>query len=181
MEYKKGCIVLSNTKGEFIGSAIRFISKSKFSHSFVTMPPILEIPMCAEDSSLGVDMLRFDTGYLQDTNESIEVWEVNIPDDAKDAGLLAVLNELEQGYGYSEFPWFIWRWLNGIFGRDIKAQDNWSQKNSVCSGLVRDRYIANSGLSNLFDGFGRNSVWPEDISQIMRSRPDLFTLVFSNF
>ena len=181
MDYGKGCIVLANTKKSFLSTIIRFFSRSRFSHTFVTMPSIVGVPMCAEDSSAGVDILRFDTGYLQNPSESIEIWQLSISDQAKDAGLLAVVNELEQGYAYASLPWFGWRWFNGLFGKDISNQNNWSLKNDVCSGLVRDRYMVGAGIGSLLAKFGKNSVWPEDISQVMNARPDLFVKVFSNF
>lgn len=182
-----GHIVLASTSGDFVASAIRFFTgpkvftPSRYSHAFVTMPPLLGVPMCAEDSSAGVDMLRFDTGYLQNPAETVEVWQLNIPQASKDAGLQAVIGKLEQSYGYLEIPWFIWRWLNRLVGRDIKHQDNWSQTDSVCSGLVRNQYIENNGLKAFWAAYGQNSVCPQDLRDIMVTRPDLFTMIYSNF
>jgi hypothetical protein len=175
-----GHIVLTHTKGNLVDWIIRFVTRSKFNHAFVIMPSILDVPMCAEDSGLGVDMLRFDTNYLNDPNEQIEVWQVNIADVFKMNGLKEVINVLEQGYGYLELPWFAWRSLCALFGKDIKSQDNWSQKNSVCSGLVRNRYISGCGLSYLFKAFGKNSVNPQDISDIAHNNSNIFTKIYSN-
>lgn len=174
-----GNIVLANTKSGFVPATIRFFTKSKFSHSLITAPDLIGIPMCIESASSGVDMLRFDTGYQNNSGVDYEVWEVNIPDSAKDAGLQAAINKLETKYGYLEIPWFIWRWLNGLFGKDIKNQDNWCQNGTICSQLC-ELNLEGGGLTGLFAGYGKGSVHPGDLRQIMTAHPEFFKLTFSN-
>lgn len=171
-----GHIVLASTKGEFVPSAIEWFTDSKFSHSFITMPDMLNIPMCIEAASGGVDFTRFDTGYVSNPSQSYEVWEVLVADNVKDTALTSMLNELEIGYGYLHYPWFIWRKICSIFGKDIKNQNNWDQKGMICSQLCV-AYMTDCGLSDVLSGYGQGAVAPQDLKNIFLAHPDKFKLV----
>ena len=90
-----GHIVLSDTKTGFIPNAIKWFTRSNFSHSFVIMPNILSIPMCIEAAESGVDFTRFDTGYVSNNNEGYQIWSIKIDQKIKEAALVSLLNELE--------------------------------------------------------------------------------------
>lgn len=175
MEY--GNLILANTKKGFIQQAIKWFTKSQFSHSFVTMPDILDIPMCIEACEGGVDMCRFDKGYVNDTNQAYEVWALNISQDIKDQALKQIMNDLETGYGFLEYPWFIWRRLNLLVGKDIKAHNNWNSSGIICSQLCV-AYLTACGLAYLFDGYGKGSIAPQDLQNIFIAYPELFTKTF---
>jgi hypothetical protein len=177
MEY--GRIVLANTKKGLVPAAIRFFTKSKFSHSLITVPDLIDVPMCIEAAEYGIDTLRFDTGYLQNPDVEIEIWEVHLPKDQIDAGIKAALDKLETGYGYLELPWFAWRWLNAVFGKDIKHQDNWCKNGTICSQLC-ELYLNETKRNDLFDDFGKGSVSPSDLRAVMVANPEYFTKRFSN-
>src|SRR5450631_881617 len=110
MEY--GNIVLATSKSSFVSKCIRWFTKSNFSHSFITMPDVLGIPMCIEASEGGVDTCRFDSNYVNNTDEAYEVWTLNLSQDIKDQALKSIVNDLETGYGFLEYPFFMWRRLN---------------------------------------------------------------------
>ena len=175
-----GQIVLANTKSGFNHQLLRFFMGVNLTHSLVTVPDLAGLPMCMEAASNGVDATRFDTSYLQNARVQIEIWEVNISDEVKDAGIQAVINKLEVNYGYLELPWFAWRWLNKLFGKDIKNQNNWSQNGEICSQLVQV-YLTGCGLEQLFERYGNCAVHPGDLRNIMQANPKYFTKVFSNF
>lgn len=175
-----GQIVLACSKSGFISSAIRFFTKSKFSHSLITAPEMVGLPMCIEAAENGVSVIRFDEAYTQNTGESIEIWDVLIPNEVKDRGLVPTMDKLEKSYGFLELPWFIWRWMNGLVKRDIKAQNNWSHNGTICSQLCRV-YLTNAGIGFLFEGYGKGSVAPQDISVIMNANPKFFKRIYSNF
>ena len=178
MEY--GHIVLASTKSGVVPSAIKFITKSQYSHSFITAPTIVGLPMCVEAAESGIDMIRFDDAYTQNAAENIEIWEVLISDEMKDKGLVAVFDKLETSYGFLELPWFVWRWMNRLVGRDIKSQNNWSKNGTICSQLCRI-YLTATGLGSLFEGYGKGAVAPQDLSVVMNANPQLFKKVYSNF
>jgi hypothetical protein len=167
-----GQIVLAGSKSGFVPRAIKFLTKSKFSHSLITAPDMVKLPMCVEAAENGVSVIRFDQAYTQNSSENIEIWEVLVSNEAKDNGLTHAFDKLEKGYGFLELPWFIWRAMNKLVGRDIKSQNNWS-RNRI--------YLVNTGLGKLFDMYGRGAVAPQDISDVMNANPKYFKKVFSNF
>lgn len=176
MEY--GYICFAYSKNEWIAKAIAWFTKSKWSHSFVTMPPILGREMAMEASASGVAMTPFDIAYRNNPNQTYEAYRFNIDPEQIDLSLLKCMNELETSYGYLEYPWFIWRSFNKLFGRDIKNQNNWSKQGTVCSGLVR-QFIENSGHKELFTGFGIDSANAQDVYEIVKANLNLFQLVES--
>jgi hypothetical protein len=174
-----GDIVLANNKTNWISQCIKWFTGSRFSHSFVTMPDILDIPMCMEASEGGVDMARFDTKYLDNQNEGIEVWSINVSQDAKDTAIKYILSDLEIGYGFLQYPWFMWRRICLIFGKDIRSQNNWNSDGMICSQLCVT-YLRALGLSKVLEGYGSGSIAPQDLQDIFKAHPDKFTLASSS-
>lgn len=171
-----GNIVLASTKGEFIPNAIKWFTGSVFSHSFVTTPDILETPMCIEACNHGVDFTRFDKGYSDNLAQGYEVWNLKIDQKIKDEAVVQILNDLELGYGFLQYPWFMWRRLCLLFGKDIKKQNNWNQDGMICSQLCV-AYLKACGLGVLFMDYGNGSIAPQDLQNIMKAHPELFDLV----
>jgi hypothetical protein len=168
-----GNIVLATSKSSFVSKGIRWFTNSQFSHSFVTMPDTLGIPMCIEAAEGGVDTCRFDTNYANNLDETYEVWTLNLPQDVKDKAIQSIMNDLETGYGFLEYPWFMWRRLNSLFGKDIKSQNNWNQSGMICSQLCV-AYLKACGLSYILQGYGQGSIAPQDLSVIFQAHPELF-------
>jgi hypothetical protein len=181
-----GYVVLAATKGEWAADGIEWFTGSRFSHSFVTVPPQAGLEMCIEASGKGIDEVPFDSQYRQNPTQSYLVYQVNLPKEVIDQAIDYVLETLEQSYAYLAYPWFIWRFLLWkIFKKDIKAKNNWYTKEYVCSGLVRlyldsppvRAYLETNGMQPLFNGFGQGSVTPEDLYAIYNSNPNLFKLI----
>ena len=173
-----GQIVLATNTVGFFPAAIRLFTGSKFSHSLVLTPPILDIPMGIEAVEGGVDSVRFDKNYINDTTQGYEIWEIKIDLSIKDAAIKTVLSELQTPYGYLEYLFFLWRRINYWLGRDIKSQDNWFSKGIICSQLCVD-YLNACGLSQVLNGYGKGSICPQDLQDIMIAHPELFEKVES--
>lgn len=173
-----GNICLATSRTSFLSKMIRWFTRSSFSHSFVTMPDVLGVPMCIEASEGGVDMARMDLNYTSNADEALEVWELSAPLDAKNKAVQSVLSDLEITYGILEYPWFIWRRICGLFGKDIRSRDNWNQGGMICSQLCV-AYLSACGLSSIFAGYGKGSVAPQDLREIMLAHPELFKLTSS--
>ena len=171
-----GHIVLAFTIDNFDGKIIKFFTRSKWSHSFITIPDILGRPMCLEAADSGVSALAFDYGYKNDPVENYNKWNVKLPKEVKDYAISECLNDLQTKYGYLELPWFGWRaFLLWAFNKDIKSENNWCQKGTICSELCV-KYLTLCGLGYLFKDFGNGSVSPQDIENIMLAHPELFEL-----
>lgn len=177
MEY--GYVCFAYTKNKWYDWAIAKATKSKWSHSFITCPPMLGKEMVLEAADGGVEATGFDLSYRTNPDVAYEVYRLKVSQDFKDASILNRMKELEVSYGFLEYPWFIWRYINAFFGRDIKSHNNWCQNGTeVCSQFLRE-YIEDCNLSSLFSGFGKGSVAPQDIYNVVLARPDLFELVES--
>lgn len=174
MEY--GFVCFSYSKNEWIAKAIAWFTKSQWSHSFITVPNILGHEMAMEAAGKGVSMVLFDLAYRNNPNQAYEIYRFNITQDYKDYAILESMDLLETSYGLLEYPWFIWRYLNKAVGRDIKSYNNWSNKGTVCSELVR-LYAQAAGYGHLFDGLGIASASAQDVYEIVLSHPELFELI----
>lgn len=173
-----GNIVLASTKGEFVPNAIKWFTGSVFSHSLVTTPDILNTPMCIEASSRGVDFTRFDNSYINNENQGYEIWKVKIDQKIKNKATVFILNDLEIGYGFLQFSYFIFRKICLFFGKDIKSWNNWSKSGMICSELCVS-YLTACGLKDIFTGYGIGSIAPQDLQNIFKSRPDIFEKIQS--
>lgn len=173
-----GHVVLASTKGEFVPNAIKWFTGSVFSHSLITTPDILGVPMCVEAGSSGVDFTRFDNTYENSPNQAFEVWEVLVPQDVKDAAIRELLSKLEIVYGFLEYPYFIWRRICRFFGKDIKSQNNFILQGMICSQLCVS-YLKLCGLSHVFEGYGEGSIAPQDLQDIFSKNPLLFKKSYS--
>jgi hypothetical protein len=171
-----GYIAFSYTKNELTAKLIAKITQSKWSHSFIIVPPMLGKEMVMEAASNGISMATFQENYRDNPNESYEVYRFNAPQGKIDKSILNCMEKLERPYPYMELLWFVWRRINKVFGRDIKNQNNWFTNGVVCSGLVR-KFIEGSGFKKLFKGFGIDAVAPEDAYEIVIANPKLFELI----
>lgn len=171
-----GSIVLANTKNQFFPSVIKWVTRSKWSHSLFTIPPCCGREMAIEATVTGVSCVPFDQHYRLNGGKGYRIYQVRLSPEIIDAAISQRLDDLEEFYGYCDLPWFIWRALNWLFGRDIKNQDNWAYRYKICSQLVVD-YLTGCGLGHIFDGYGRNSICPQDLQEIMDAHPEYFELV----
>lgn len=174
MEY--GYVCVSNSKKEFQAKVIKFVTRSKWSHSFITVPNMLDVEMALESASSGVSMCSFDKHYRTDDGQGYRVYRFKADQGSKDKSIVSLLTELQTGYGFLELPWFAWRAICAWLKCDIRAQDNWSQAGTICSELVA-QYITNAGYPQLFTSFGKGSVNAQDIFEICESHPEIFELV----
>ena len=174
-----GHIVLADTKSGFIPSGIKWMTNSQFSHSFVTTPDVFKVPMCIESAEGGVDFTRFDTSYQNNLAEGYEVWNIKIDQNIKDAAIVSILADLEIGYGFLEFFYFIARKICSVFGKDIKSKNNWFAKDGMICSQLCVAYLNACGLSGVLIGYGQGSVAPQDLQNIFMAHPELFEKVES--
>lgn len=172
-----GYVGFSYSKNIWYDKIIAKITKSKWSHSFITVPSILGREMVMESVAGGICMIPFDFAYRTNENQNYELYRFNISQDKIDQSIMQCLNTLESSYGFLEYPWFLWRSICKLFGKDIKKQNNWSPQGTVCSGLTR-YFIENAG-ENLFNDYGIDSANAQDIYEVVLAHPELFELIES--
>lgn len=171
-----GHICVANSKKELFPRLIKWVTRSQFSHSFIIAPSMLGKEMVIEAADSGVAMCSFDDHYRNDPDQGYRVYRFRADPALKDQAMITLFTELQTRYGYLELPWFAWRALNLLFGRDIRHQDNWSQDGTICSELAA-QYISMSGFPQFLSGFGRGSVNAQDIFEICEAHPEVFELV----
>jgi len=171
-----GYICFAYSKNEWIAKAIAWFMRSQWSHSFITIPPVIDNEMAMEAAGSGTQTILFDKGYRNNKNQKYEIYQVNYSKDKINKSIDSCLKKLEMPYGYLEYPWFIWRFICKSFGKDISGQNNWSTKDEVCSGLV-ESFLSRLPCYNLFAKFGKNSICPQDIYEIVKANPHIFRLI----
>lgn len=171
-----GHIVLADNKTNWFSKLIKLITRSEWSHSLVMVPPICGVDLAIEAKNTGVNGVAFDKAYRTNRKRGYKVFRVNIDPTVKEQAIAECLQELQTGYGFLELPWFAWRSISAFFGKDIRSQDNWSQAGIICSELCV-MYLSKCGLDRLFEGFGKGSIHPEDLENIMLAHPAIFELI----
>lgn len=171
-----GSIVLANSKKELVPQIIKFVTRSNWSHSLFIIPACCDKEMGIEAASNGISCVPFKKSYRQDINQGFRVYKLKLQEDIKKKAIATCLDDLESCYGYLDLPWFIWRALNKLFGKDIKKQNNWVNKNLICSQFCV-KYLTECGLGDLFIDYGNNSICCQDLQEIMDSRLDLFEVI----
>jgi hypothetical protein len=151
------------------------VSGSQWSHAFITIPPIVGREMVLEAVHSGVSASPFDREYKGNPKVKYEVYRFNGNPSKIDSAISKCMNRLETSYGFLEYIFLLWRFINGWFGRDIRSHNNWCQQGTICSGLVRT-FIEESGF-DLFSKFGKDAVTPGDVYAIVKAHPELFQLV----
>jgi hypothetical protein len=175
MDY--GHVCFAYTQGKWYDWCIAKMTGSQWSHSFLTCPPILGEEMVMEADNGGVSICSFDSHYRQDATQTYQIFRLKTDQDLKDFSIKNRIKELEVSYGFLEYPWFMWRTLNKLFGRDIKSQNNWCQNGTeVCSQLLRE-YIEDCIGTTIFAAYGKGSMAPQDIYNIVLMCPSLFELI----
>lgn len=171
-----GHVVLANSKTGFVAQSIKKFTKSEFSHSLVTTPNVLNVPMCIEAAEGGVDFTRFDVSYIHNPSQGYEIWNIKIDQSIKDTAIISILSDLEIAYGFLQYPYFMWRRLCLLFGKDIKSKSNWFAQGMICSQLCV-AYLNACGLGKIFIGYGKGSIAPQDLQDIFKAHPELFELI----
>ena len=133
--------------------------------------------MVLEAISSGVSASPFDISYQNNPNIIYEVYQFNCDQNQMDSSISQCMNRLETAYGFLEYIFLIYRYINEWLGRNIQSQNNWCQQGTICSGLVR-QFIEGSGYP-LFQGFGRDNVTPQDVYNTVKANPKLFQLIKS--
>lgn len=170
-----GHIVISSNMKDWDAQVIKFFTGSYFSHALLTVN-VLDRLVALEATGKGTSAVPFDIGYESNDGEDYVMFSVNIPQEVKDVAISKCLDDLEKTYGYLELPWFAWRAVCKLFGKDIRSKDNWSQAGIICSEYASN-YLKSCGLQDLFKDFGQGSISAQDVYEICKAHPEVFTEV----
>jgi len=198
MEYKleRGDVGFSDYVGKsgvfrFIAKAIRYFTRSKWSHTFqITLEDDTQGLFVTEAAEYGVGIHSF-ANYEVPGKYKYEIWRVMAPIDALNSGITRVLSLDGKSYGYTQLIGFMFVWLvRKLTGRKV---NNPIGGGRVCSELVlagmQSTFEWWSKLSsdpaveevrNKFKAMDRDTTSPEDIYEVFKAYPQCFVLVVSN-
>lgn len=174
---RHGMIGFGGKRSGFYPNAVRFFTKSKWSHCFVVIPQVLG-ELSVIEADLKVQIVPFQKEYVEKNADYYEVWE---PIYATDSDVYRATTDIfiknaGEIYGFLQIPWFAWRAFMRIFG--VKLRRNWFKDGEICSELLWS-YLMELGpkYRNAFSILTEDECSPEDIYEIVLSRPDLFQFV----
>ena len=169
MELKTGMIFLSGGE-ELVQKAIKFFTRSKFSHSFVIMPGPGGVLSALETTSTIVSF----SPVSNKANEKnyIEVW---LPSRVDELWLAKTYYDYSgKWYGYLSYTWFLYLWFCRLFGYEPKKMWEWCNSGVTCTELTCT-YLSRI-YPELFAGKDLNTLAPEELKEIMKASGE-FTLL----
>jgi hypothetical protein len=198
MNYKleRGDVGFSDYVGKsgifrFISKAIRYFTKSKWSHVFqISLKDEAQGLFVTEATEYGVGIHTFDK-YKTPGKYKYEIWRVMASEDAIESGITRVVSLDGKSYGYLQLIGFICVWLvrkltgkkvnNPIGGGRVCSElvlagmqsvfDWWCQKSTdPIVKEVRDKFMA----------MDRDTTSPEDIYEVFIAYPQCFVQAASN-
>lgn len=174
---RPGDIGLSAKRTGWYPAAVRFFTRSKYSHVFIVMPEYLG-EMQILESNLEVGLRGFTAEYIEKNADAYRIYRPIKANESEIYRACAQTFAQCNGnvYGFLQIPWFAARSICAIFG--ITLTRNWFPWGQICS-EVPDIFldILNKEYKNAFSEFGENETSPEDIAKVIESRPDLFQFV----
>lgn len=172
-DIKPGMIGLSGGNS-FIQKAIRFFTKSDFSHSF----PIVNGPCNIISSFETTSTITTSNPLINKLQEPdwLEIWELVATSEDKNKALQDTFIEYsEEMYGHLSYIWFIYRWVCRLFKKEPKTVWKWAAGGVTCTELTC-YYISrlNPTFAKLLEGKDLSAQSPEELIHIMESNPKLF-------
>ncbi len=162
----------------FYSRAVRFFTKSKWSHCFFLSEDYLGHRMVFE-SDLKAQLVPFEKEYLEG---QVDAYRIYRPKRARgnqitDACKYCFWVTAGETYGFLSIPWFALRetiyWITGK-----KLWKNFRTEGSICSESLL-LYIHGLGeeYSEAVKHLTRDETSPEDIYKVVMARPDLFEFI----
>lgn len=159
---------------KFVGNIIRWLSKSKYSHTFLwiwndnTLGPVVYE---AADNGVTVNFADPE-GYLDPKKYLVNVFMPLAPPTAIDEGLFKVRRYNGYMYGYLQLVGFAFVYIWLFVTR--KRVNNPITGGIICSELVIIYLKAVFPNEGWIQKMNRNTTAPEDIYEFIEKRPDLF-------
>lgn len=174
---KPGDIGLSNKRKGWYPAAVRFFTRSKFSHVFIVGHEFYN-ELTVIEADLKVQVVPFKKEYIEKNADAYKIYRPKLASQKEIYKALAKTYQSAAGetYGFMQIPWFAVRSILGKFG--IKLSHNWFPIGQICSetpvGYLKDLgqpyAVASINLTP-------NETSPEDIAKIILAREDLFEFI----
>jgi hypothetical protein len=175
---KAGDIAFSHpAKLGFYSKAVRFLTKSRWSHCFF-MPYNYLGYLVVMEADLKVQLVPFETEYVK---KEVDCYEIFRPTKATEMDVISAskkcfLDNAGKTYGFLEIPWHALRAIAAWVG--IKLENNPIETGEICNELLY-AYLFNLGgeYARAISALKSGDSNPEEIYKIVLDRPDLFEFV----
>ncbi len=162
----------------FYSRAVRFFTKSLWSHCFVLADDYYGESAVLE-SDLKTQLVPFNKEYIEKEEDAYEIYSpVKASPEARSvAAEYTYFSTAGQTYGFLQIPWFAVRSiLHKLFKRTLL--ENWFPAGVICSELLIVYLKALGGeYAEAFGHLKDNETSPEDIYKIVIQRKDLFSFI----
>ena len=170
----RGCIgfVDMGRSNTFFGWGIRFVTASKWSHSFVVIDEetVLEANKRVEETPLSF--------YRNHPNASYELYRIVKADPDRVTRAIGHICRVYTGneYGYLQIPFFLFRAVYRWLGKQYESK-TWTA-GTICSELV---YVYQELVADWFVGvdssIDSDTCSPQDLYEIVKANPDCYQLI----
>lgn len=175
---RPGDIGFGGKRKGFYPKAVRWFTASRWSHCFVVMPQYLD-ELSVLEADLKVQLVPFQKEYVEKNADYYEIWRPKGITKSEIWRACADLYRSDAGeiYGFLQILWFAFRQGLGKLGIRVGGR-NWFPSGEICSEThwgYLSRLPREIGRQTRL--MGEDECSPEDLYQMVRSRPDLFELV----
>ena len=179
MDVQQGDIAFSGKRAwNWYSASVKYITGSKWSHSFILVGSVND-ELSVMEADLDVTVVSWQQQYVVANNDYYQVYRPikASQEDIQRATKYCYDNYAEEVYGFMQIPWFVYRiYAKKWFG--INAKKNWSSQGMFCSELTFDYlYQLGGEYRDLLKDFTSETASPQDLDDLVISRPDLFQFV----
>lgn len=174
---RPGDIGLGAKRKGFYPSAVRWFTKSKYSHVFLICHEYYE-QLQVFEVDLKVQTVPFNKEYVEKNDDSYVIYRPIRATESEIYNAAKLVHNTRAGglYGFLQIPWFAVRSILQKVGIHLKR--NWFPSNDICSEMPLIYLKAlNKEYAGAFFLLTENETSPQDIAKIVESRPDLFEFV----
>ena len=159
---------------EWIQNAIKWFTKSDWSHSFTLMMHAGNLSVL-ETTVKYVHCITIEEKMKDD--DYIAVWEpVCDPQQMNDASDRLYMKYIDMLYGYESYFWFMYRGLIRLFGKDTTKMWRIVHNRITCTELTTEGLHDTNDLKDLFPN-DLNTYAPEELFGVIQANPTRFKWV----
>lgn len=178
MDIQTGDIVFSGRRSGFYPNAVRFFTQSKWSHCFFIMGMVAD-ELAVLEADMHCQVVPFHREYEIKNDDYYEIYRpIKVSnEEIKDVSNNTYIQFSGEIYGFLQPLWFAFDSICKKIG--INSGRQWFPNGIVCSGVLAAFLLElNSNYKEAFKEYETiNRVNPEELYQIVKTRPDLFEYI----
>ncbi len=174
-------LLVNDTKWNLFSYAQHVTSGKPYTHVALGIGPVAGYDSIFE-ADLQVTTRPFTHLYLHKEYEYEQYRPINFTYKELFPFLHKLYNEhAEELYGYSQIPWFIYKGIMRVLGKDVSKQANWFSDGIICTGIgllyLQMLSEKETVLKVPVSKFNIDTTWASDIAGIIHTFPKVFKLI----